>query len=241
MTPFLFSPFNMIRLFSLTPITTQKTEKPIRGSLQVSSTNESGVRALAFLHTQVLLGTCRQREESPANALPYCFSVFCFWVLHCLLSIIGRFQKKERRKVEFPDVSSFLCPSPYRGCGGWQFRNRIHHLMRSFHPSDTNIAEGSIFRPPGRKIFLEIFSDLSSGLRPAPFWGRSLRYILCCEANRVGGAWRQEISRLRFAALEMTVRHVPQCYNLHKGKKQPHTKLLFCPKETRCLSIPYGQ
>ena len=48
---FLFSPFNMIRLFSLTPITTQKTEKPIRGSLQVSSTNESGVRALAFLHT----------------------------------------------------------------------------------------------------------------------------------------------------------------------------------------------
>ncbi len=51
MAPFLFSPFNMIRLFSLTPITTQKTEKPIRGSLQVSSTNESGVRALAFLHT----------------------------------------------------------------------------------------------------------------------------------------------------------------------------------------------
>ena len=51
MTPFLFSPFNMIRLFSLAPITTQKTEKPIRGSLQVSSTNESGVRALAFLHT----------------------------------------------------------------------------------------------------------------------------------------------------------------------------------------------
>ncbi len=215
MTPFLFSPFNMIRLFSLTPITTQKTEKPIRGSLQVSSTNESGVRALAFLHTQVLLGTwtvgkamgrpfyvqtkgqlfptcvsyagyAHQREESPANALPYCFSVFCFWVLHCLLSIIGRFQKKERRKVEFPDVSSFLCPSPYRGCGGWQFRNRIHHLMRSFHPSDTNIAEGSIFRPPGRKIFLEIFSDLSSGLRPAPFWERSLRYILCCEANGAG-------------------------------------------------------
>ena len=182
MTPFLFSPFNMIRLFSLTPVTTQKTEKPIRGSLQVSSTNESGVRALAFLHTQVLLGTwtvgkamgrpfyvqtkgqlfptcvsyagyAHQREESPASALPYCFSVFCFWVLHCLLSIIGRFQKEERRKVEFPDVSSFLCPSPYRGCGGWQFRNRIHHLMRSFHPSDTNIAEGSIFRPPGRKYF----------------------------------------------------------------------------------------
>ena len=88
--------------------------------------------------------------------------------------------------MEFPDVSSFLCPSPYRGCGGWQFRNRIHHLMRSFHPSDTNIAEGSIFRPPGRKIFLEIFSDLSSGLRPAPFWERSLRYILCCEANGAG-------------------------------------------------------
>ena len=88
--------------------------------------------------------------------------------------------------MEFPDVSSFPCPSPYRGCGGWQFGNRIHHLMRSFHPSDINIAEGSIFRPPGRKIFLEIFSDLSSSLRPAPSWGRSLRYVLCCEANGAG-------------------------------------------------------
>ena len=34
----------------------------------------------------------------------------------------------------------------------WQFGNRIHHLMRSFHPSTINIAEGSIFRPPGEKI-----------------------------------------------------------------------------------------
>ena len=80
--------------------------------------------------------------------------------------------------MEFPDVSSFPCPSPYRGCGEWPFGNRIHHLMRSFHPSDINIAEDSIFRPPEsqkirfldplkEKIFKK-FLDLSSGLRPAP-------------------------------------------------------------------------
>ena len=67
----------------------------------------------------------------------------------------------------FPDVSSFPCTSPYRGCGGWQFGNRIHHLMRSFHPSIINIAEGSIFRPPGGKNFEKLF-QCSSGLRPAP-------------------------------------------------------------------------
>ena len=49
------------------------------------------------------------------------------------------------------------------------FGNRIHHLMRSFHPSTINISEGSNFRPPGRKKFLKNFLDLSSGLRPAPF------------------------------------------------------------------------
>jgi hypothetical protein len=56
-----------------------KNRKAYQGSLQVSSTNESGVRALALPHTWVLLGSCRQREESPASALPYCFSVFCFF------------------------------------------------------------------------------------------------------------------------------------------------------------------
>ena len=83
----------------------------------------------------------------------------------------------------FPDVSSFPCPSPYRGCGGWQFGNRIHHLMKSFHPSDINIAEGSIFRPPGKK-FLKNLLALSSGLRPAPFCGRSLRYVLPLPSHR---------------------------------------------------------
>ena len=58
--------------------TQKKTEKPIRGSIQVSSTNESGVCALALPFAWVLLRSCRQREESPASALPYCFSVFCF-------------------------------------------------------------------------------------------------------------------------------------------------------------------
>ena len=85
----------------------KKNRKAYQGSLQVSSTNESGVRALALPLTWVLLGTwtvgklkgkpfyvqtkgqlfptcvsyagyAHQREESPASALPYCFSVFCF-------------------------------------------------------------------------------------------------------------------------------------------------------------------
>ena len=118
-----------------------KNRKAYQGSLQVNSTNESGVRALALPHTWVLLGTCRQREESPASALPYCFSVFCFFgtafssVYHRPIVEEGRIEK-----MEFPDVSSFPCPSPYRGCGGWPFGNRIHHLMRSFHPSIINIV-----------------------------------------------------------------------------------------------------
>ena len=130
-----------------------KNRKAYQGSLQVNSTNESGVRALALPHTWVLLGTCRQREESPASALPYCFSVFCF--CFSLSSVYHRPILEEGRceKMEFPDVSSFPCPSPYRGCGGWPFGNRMHHLMRSFHSSIINITEGSIFRPPGGKDF----------------------------------------------------------------------------------------
>ena len=62
----------------------------------------------------------------------------------------------------FPDVSSFPCSSPYRGCGGWPFGNRIHRRMRSFHPSIINIAEGSIFRPP-RKKFLKIYRTYPKG------------------------------------------------------------------------------
>ena len=94
-----------------------KNRKAYQGSLQVNSTNESGVRALALPHTGVLLGTwavgkamgrpfyvqtkgqlfptcvsyagyAHQREESPASALPYCFSVFCllFCIFFCLSS-----------------------------------------------------------------------------------------------------------------------------------------------------------
>ena len=66
-----------------------KDRKACQGSLQINSTNESGVCALAFPFSWVLLRSCRQREESSASALPYCFSVFYF--LHCLLSIAGRF------------------------------------------------------------------------------------------------------------------------------------------------------
>ena len=60
--------------------------------------------------------------------------------------------------MEFPDDSSFPCPSLYRGCGGWPFGNRIHRLMRSFHPSIINIAEGSISRPLEKKILKIYFS-----------------------------------------------------------------------------------
>ena len=76
-------------------------------------------------------------------------SVFGYCIVFCLSSADCR--RREDWKVGFPDVSSFPCPSPYRGCGKWQFRNRIHHLMRSFHSSIINITEGSIFRPPGGK------------------------------------------------------------------------------------------
>ena len=94
-----------------------KNRKAYQGSLQVNSTNESGVRALALPHTWVLLGTwavgkamgrpfyvqtkgqlfptcvsyagyAHQREESPASALPYCFSVFC--LLFCISSVYHR-------------------------------------------------------------------------------------------------------------------------------------------------------
>ena len=87
------------------------------------------------------------------SPLPYCFSVFCFFGT-ALSSVYHRPILEEGRceKMEFPDVSSFPCPSPYRGCGGWAFGNRIHHLMRSLHPSTINIAEGSNFRPPGKNF-----------------------------------------------------------------------------------------
>ena len=73
--------------------------------------------------------------------------------------------------MEFPDVSSFPCPSPYRGCGGWQFGNQMHHLMRSFQSSIINITEGSIFRPLG-KIFLEKFLGPILRAPPSSFLGK---------------------------------------------------------------------
>lgn len=58
-----------------------KDRKAYQGSLQINSTNESGVCALALPFSWVLLRSCRQREESSASALPYCFSVFYFFAL----------------------------------------------------------------------------------------------------------------------------------------------------------------
>ena len=74
--------------------TQKKTEKPIRGSIQVSSTNESGVCALALPFAWVLLRSCRQREESPASLFLIAFlsSVFL------LPSVFPGFQKRKDEK-----------------------------------------------------------------------------------------------------------------------------------------------
>ena len=79
----------------------------------------------------------------------------------------------------FPDVSSFPCPSPYRGCGGWQLGNQIHHLMRSFHSSIINIAEDSIFRPPGVKKILEKFLGPILRAPPSSFLRKEPDHSAC--------------------------------------------------------------
>ena len=111
----------------------------------------------------------------PSSLLLFCLLFFCF----ALSSVYHRPILEEGRieKMEFPDVSSFPCPSPYRGCGGWQFGNRIHHLMRSFHPSTINIAEGSIFRLLGKKI-LEKFLGPILRAPPSSIPGKE-PYVTC--------------------------------------------------------------
>ena len=101
------------------------------------------------------------RERKVLRALfliAFLSSVFEYCIVFCLSSADCRRRRIE--KMEFPDVSSFPCPSPYRGCGEWPFGNRIHHLMRSFHSSIINITEVSISRPPGKKILKNYFSVL---------------------------------------------------------------------------------
>ena len=81
------------------------------------------------------------RERKVLRALfliAFLSSVYWYCIVFCLSSADCRRRRIE--KMEFPDVSSFPCPSPYRGYGGWQFRNRTHRLMRSFHPSSINIV-----------------------------------------------------------------------------------------------------
>ena len=68
--------------------------------------------------------------------------------------------------MEFPDDSSFPCPSLYRGCGGWPFGNRIHRLMRSFHPSIINIVESSISRPHLEKFFEKYGNPMTIDSQP---------------------------------------------------------------------------
>jgi hypothetical protein len=124
-----------------------KDRKAYQGSIQVSSTNESGVCALALPHTWVLLrtwtvgkskgrpfyvqnkgqlfptcisyaGYAHQREESPAIALPYCFSVFCF----VLLGFLHRpTWEAEGRKGKFSSCVRFSLPLslPWMEKGIW--------------------------------------------------------------------------------------------------------------------------
>ena len=135
--------------------------------------NQASAPWLSHIHGCCSILVAKERKVlQPSSLLLFCllfFGTAFSSVYHRPILEEGRIEK-----MEFPDVSSFPCSSPYRGCGEEPFGNRIHHLMRSFHPSDINIAEGSIFRPPGRKKFLKNFAALSSGLRPVPSWGRSL-------------------------------------------------------------------
>ena len=97
----------------------------------------------------------RGKSCERSSLVLFCLLFFGYCFFFCLSSADCR--RREDWKVEFPDDSSFPCPSPYRGCRGWPFGNRIHRLMRSFHPSIINIAEGSISRPLERKNFENLF------------------------------------------------------------------------------------
>lgn len=130
----------MIRLFSLTSIHHAKNRKAYQGSLQVSSTNESGVRALALPHTWVLLGswtvgkamgrpfyvqtkgqlfpTClsyagyaHQREESPAALFLIAFLSSVFWYCTVFCLSSADFRRREVWKDGIPWC--FFIPLPF--------------------------------------------------------------------------------------------------------------------------------
>ena len=130
-----------------------KDRKAYQGSIQVSSTNESGVCALALPHTWVLLRTCRQREESPAIALPYCFSVFCF-CLTGLLTSADLGSRGEKRKIFFMRPvfpASFVTMDGKKHLVDW-----MHHLRRSFLTPLILISFEILFLDPLLgKIFLK--------------------------------------------------------------------------------------
>ena len=111
----------------------------------------------------------RGKSCERSSLVLFCLLFFGYCFFFCLSSADCR--RREDWKVEFPDDSSFPCPSPYRGCGGWPFGNRIHRLMRSFHPSIINIAKGSISRPLERKKFWKFISVfLSASLEMTESW-----------------------------------------------------------------------
>ena len=111
----------------------------------------------------------RERKVLRSLFLIAFLSSVLFCICFCLSSADCR--RREDWKVEFPDDSSFPCPSLYRGCGGWPFGNRIHRLMRSFHSSIINIAKDSISRPLERKKFWKFISVfLSASLEMTESW-----------------------------------------------------------------------
>ena len=145
--------------------TTQKTEKPVMG---VQPMNQASAPWPSYIRRCCsILGPSGNKKESPfmsrlrANfsqlAYPmqdahikvrkFLRALFLIAFLSSVLvlafsSIFHRpiLEEGGYEKREFPDVSSFPCHSPYRGYGGWQSGNRMHHLMRSFHPSTINIV-----------------------------------------------------------------------------------------------------
>ena len=168
----------------------------------------------------------RGKSCERSSLVLFCLLFFGYCFFFCLSSADCR--RREDWKVEFPDDSSFPCPSPYRGCGGWPFGNRIHRLMRSFHPSIINIAEVSILWPPWMEKFFNSIL-LNDSLQPLRHFERCrmwlwmiMLFVLLRLWTRKSPTvmrlvpWWNGISPLRSATVDLTAR-----------KKQPLMELLF--------------
>jgi hypothetical protein len=116
--------------------------------------------------------------------------------------------------------------------------------MRSFHSSIINIAEGLIFRPSGKKS-LKNFLALSSGLRPAPFCGRSLRYVLPYPSHRHSVAGNDRIMMGLFSFQNKIFKGgckkgvLMQYKCMEKEIRKLHGRILF-PSVMYIANIPAG-